>query len=59
MKISICGLLLLSIWFGFTVWINSLTMCLGALNLLHHYKSNYAHLLSFGNLVIEFFNAKR
>ena len=30
-----------------TVWMKSLTMFSGALHLLHHYKSNLAHLLAF------------
>ena len=42
-----------------TVWMKSLTMFLGASILLHHYKSDFAHLLAFKNLVIEFLNAKR
>ena len=37
----------------------SLTIFSGALHLLHHYKSNFIHLLAFKNLVIEFYNAKR
>ena len=42
-----------------TVWMKSLTMFSGALHLLHHYESNFAHLLAFKNLVLEFLNAKR
>ena len=30
-----------------TAWLKSLTMFSGALHLLHHYKSNLAHLLAF------------
>ena len=36
-----------SIEFGHTVRMKSLTMFSGALHLLHHYKSNLAHLLAF------------
>ena len=42
-----------------TVWMKSLTMFSGALHLPHNYKSNFAHLLAFKDLVIEFLNAKR
>ena len=35
-----------------------MTMFSGALHILHQYKSNFAYLLSFKNLVIEFLNVK-
>ena len=42
-----------------TVWMKSLTIFAGALNLLHHHKSNLAHILVLKHLVIEFLNPKR
>ena len=37
----------------------TLTIFSGQLHLLHHFKSDFAHLLAFKNLVIELYNAKR
>ena len=45
--------------FVHTVWLKSVTIFSGGLHILHHYDSNFAHLLAFKTLVIEFFNAKR
>ena len=41
------------------VWMKSLTIFSVVLDLLHNYGSNFAHLLAFTNLVIEFLNDKR
>ena len=41
------------------VWLKSVAIFSGALYILHHYDSNFAHFLAFKNLVIEFLNAKR
>ena len=42
-----------------TVRMKSLTIISGELHLLHHFKSDFAHLLAFKNLVIELLNAKK
>ena len=42
-----------------TVWMKSLTIFSEELHLLHHYKCDFAHLLAFQNLVIEFYSYKR
>ena len=41
-----------------TVWMKSLTMFSGILHLLHHHNRNFAHLLAFKHLVIEYLNTK-
>ena len=38
----------------YTVWMKIMTIFSGELHLLRHYESDFAHLLEFQNLVIEF-----
>ena len=42
-----------------TVSMKSLITFSGDLHFLHHYDSNFSHLLAFKNLVIEYLNSKR
>ena len=43
----------------YTVSMKSLTIISGQMHLLHQFKSDFAHLLALGNLVIELPNAKK